>query len=84
MLGTPVQWAADARDYLKNAMDPVATYALNSAKAQFGGFEIVDQPASTEYDSWWRYLRYTTEDARAVSLDEAKATVTKVKLKPKL
>lgn len=42
VLGTAAQWAADARDYLQGTMDPVATYALNTAKSQFGGFEIVD------------------------------------------
>jgi hypothetical protein len=55
----------------------VITYT-HLVQAVTGGFEIVDQPASTEYDSWWRYLRYSTEDARAVALDEAKATVSKV------
>ena len=42
VLGTPAQWAADARDYLQGVLDPVALYALNTAKTQFGGFEIVD------------------------------------------
>jgi outer membrane receptor protein involved in Fe transport len=38
-----------------------------------GGFDIVDQPSSTEYDSWWRYLRLNTEQAKTLSLDESKA-----------
>jgi len=69
----------DAQLYLNftENLSTVITYT-HLVQAVTGGFEIVDQPASTEYDSWWRYLRYSTEDARAVALDEAKATVTKV------
>jgi len=66
VLGTPVQWAADARDYLKNAMDPVATYALNSAKAQFGGFEIVDVS-----DPKW-YQKAATQTASMVKVETAR------------
>ncbi len=69
----------DAQLYLNftENLSTVITYT-HLIQAVTGGFEIVDQPSSTEYDSWWRYLRYTTEDARAVSLDESKATVSKV------
>jgi HK97 family phage portal protein len=42
ILGTPKEWREAAEEYLKGVLDPVATYALNSAKTQFGGFEIVD------------------------------------------
>jgi iron complex outermembrane receptor protein len=35
-----------------------------------GGFQVVDQPNSTEYDSWWRYMGRDTEAARA-NLDES-------------
>jgi hypothetical protein len=66
VLGTPVQWAADARDYLKNAMDPVATYALNSAKAQFGGFEIVDIT-----DPKW-YQKAANQTASMVQVETAR------------
>ncbi|MBI5690329.1 MAG: TonB-dependent receptor plug domain-containing protein [Verrucomicrobia bacterium] len=69
----------DAQIYLNltDNLSTVITYT-HLIQAVTGGFEIVDQPSSTEYDSWWRYLRYTTDDARAVSLDESKATVNKV------
>jgi outer membrane receptor for ferric coprogen and ferric-rhodotorulic acid len=69
----------DAQLYLNftDNLSTVITYT-HLIQAVTGGFEIVDQPSSTEYDSWWRYLRYTTDDARAVGLDESKATVTKV------
>jgi hypothetical protein len=55
----------------------VLTYT-HLVQAVTGGFEIVDQPSSTEYDSWWRYLRYSTDDARALNLDESKTNATKV------
>jgi hypothetical protein len=35
-----------------------------------GGFRIVDQPASTEYDAWWNYMGVPLEQRRA-SLDES-------------
>jgi len=41
VLGTPAQWTADANEYLRGVMDPVATYALNSARNTFGGFEVI-------------------------------------------
>ena len=69
----------DAQLYLNftDNLSTVVTYT-HLVQAVTGGFEIVDQPSSTEYDSWWRYLRYTTEDARAAGLDESKTNVTKV------
>ncbi|PAW66629.1 MAG: hypothetical protein B9S34_07525 [Opitutia bacterium Tous-C1TDCM] len=35
-----------------------------------GGFRVVDQPKSTEYDSWWNYMGVPLETRRA-NLDEA-------------
>ncbi len=35
-----------------------------------GGFRVVDQPKSTEYDSWWNYMGVPLE-ARRANLDEA-------------
>lgn len=35
-----------------------------------GGFRVVDQPSSTEYDSWWSYMGVPLEERRA-NLDEA-------------
>ncbi len=69
----------DAQLYLNftDNLSTVITYT-HLVQAVTGGFEIVDQPASTEYDSWWRYLRYSTDDARGISLDESKSNVTKV------
>lgn len=69
----------DAQIYLNftENLSTVITYT-HLVQAVTGGFEIVDQPSSTEYDSWWRYLRYTTEDARAAGLDESKTNATKV------
>jgi hypothetical protein len=64
----------DAQFYLNftENLSTVVTYT-HLVQAVTGGFDIVDQPRSTEYDSWWRYLRYSTDDARALNLDESKA-----------
>lgn len=35
-----------------------------------GGFRVVDQPSSTEYDSWWNYMGIPLAD-RAKNLNEA-------------
>ena len=35
-----------------------------------GGFRVVDQPKSTEYDSWWNYMGVPLETRRA-NLDES-------------
>lgn len=35
-----------------------------------GGFRVVDQPKSTEYDSWWNYMGVPVETRRA-NLDES-------------
>jgi outer membrane receptor protein involved in Fe transport len=51
----------------------VVTYT-HLVQAVTGGFKIVDQPSSTEYDSWWRFMRVSTADARALNLDESKTT----------
>jgi outer membrane receptor protein involved in Fe transport len=69
----------DAQIYLNftDQLSTVLTYT-HLVQAVTGGFEIVDQPSSTEYDSWWRYLRYSTDEARAISSDESQASVTKV------
>ncbi|MFM7749288.1 MAG: hypothetical protein ACKPB0_02595, partial [Opitutaceae bacterium] len=69
----------DAQLYLNftENLSTVITYT-HLVQAVTGGFELVDQPSSTEYDSWWRYLRYTTDDARAAGLDESKTNATKV------
>ncbi|MBM3851855.1 MAG: hypothetical protein FJ399_01725 [Verrucomicrobia bacterium] len=58
-------------------LSTVLTYT-HLVQAVRGGFEIVDQPSSTEYDSWWRFLRYSPDEARALSLDESKTNATKV------
>jgi iron complex outermembrane recepter protein len=49
-----------------------ATFSYAYQKQEVvGGFGLVDQVNSTEYDSWWRYMGFTTEQARAVNLDES-------------
>jgi outer membrane receptor protein involved in Fe transport len=39
-----------------------------------GGFNFVDQPASTEYDSWWNYMGAALED-RAANPDESSYSI---------
>ncbi len=49
-----------------------ATFSYAYQKQEvIGGFGLVDQPNSTEYDSWWRYMGFTTQQALAVNLDES-------------
>ncbi len=49
-----------------------ATFSYAYQKQQvIGGFGLVDQPNSTEYDSWWRYMGFTTQQALAANLDES-------------
>lgn len=48
-----------------------ATFSYAYQKQEvIGGFGLVDQPNSTEYDSWWRYMGFTTQQALAANLDE--------------
>jgi iron complex outermembrane receptor protein len=48
------------------------TFSYSYQKQEvIGGFGLVDQPNSTEYDSWWRYMGFTTEQALAANLDES-------------
>ena len=49
-----------------------ATFSYAYQKQEvIGGFGLVDQPNSTEYDSWWRYMGFTTQQALAANLDES-------------
>jgi outer membrane receptor protein involved in Fe transport len=49
-----------------------ATFSYSYQKQEvIGGFGLVDQPNSTEYDSWWRYMGFTTQQALAANLDES-------------
>jgi hypothetical protein len=63
----------DAQIYL-NFSDNISTVITYThlVQAVTGGFKLVDQPSSTEYDSWWRYLRLSTAEAKALNLDESK------------
>ena len=51
----------------------VLTYT-HLVQAITGGFKVVDQPRSTEYESWWRYMGASTDAARA-NLDESATDV---------
>jgi hypothetical protein len=49
-----------------------ATFSYAYQKQEvIGGFGLVDQANSTEYDSWWRYMGFTTQQALAANLDES-------------
>lgn len=66
VLGTPEKWSKDANEYLDGVMDPVAKYALNSAKSQFGGFEVVDVT-----DPKW-LLKASKQTASLVKVEKAR------------
>jgi len=46
------------------------SYAFQKQEV-IGGFGLVDQQNSTEYEPWWRYMGFTTEQARQANLDES-------------
>ena len=54
---------------LTENLSTVLTYQYLMQGVQ-GGFRVVDQPKSTEYDSWWNYMGVPLE-ARRANLDEA-------------
>ena len=54
---------------LTENLSTVLTYQYLTQGVQ-GGFRVVDQPKSTEYDSWWNYMGVPLETRRA-NLDEA-------------
>ncbi|MBL9202506.1 MAG: TonB-dependent receptor plug domain-containing protein [Opitutaceae bacterium] len=66
---------AEAQLYLNftDNLSTVITYT-HLVQAVTGGFKIVDQPRSTEYDSWWRFMRLSTAEALALNLDESKTS----------
>ncbi len=63
----------DAQFYLNftDNLSTVVTYT-HLVQAITGGFKLVDQPNSTEYDAWWRYMGENVERAKALNLDESK------------
>lgn len=42
-------------------------------QAVTGGFQVVDHPNSTEYDTWWNLMGISIEQARALNFDESAA-----------
>ncbi len=54
---------------LTDNLSTVLTYQYLTQGVQ-GGFRVVDQPKSTEYDSWWNYMGVPLETRRA-NLDES-------------
>ena len=65
----------DTQFYLNftDNLSTVITYT-HLVQAVTGGFKIVDQPSSTEYDSWWRFMRLSPAEAKALNLDESKTS----------
>lgn len=54
---------------LTDNLSSVLTYTYLT-QGVTGGFRVVDQPGSTEYDSWWNYMGIPLETRRA-NLDES-------------